>query len=110
MDGHASDLRTGLPWQMVEIHEPMRLLVVVEAPPARVAAVIAAHPPLEQLAANRWLRLYALDGESGELFEYTAAGFDRAALVAVEPPGAASSAAWYGGRRDHLAIARIGAA
>ena len=30
MDGHASDLRTGLPWQMVEIHEPVRLLVVVE--------------------------------------------------------------------------------
>src|SRR6185312_14646927 len=23
MDGHASDLRTGLPWQMVEIHEPV---------------------------------------------------------------------------------------
>src|SRR5581483_1742620 len=26
MDGHASDLRTGLPWQMVEIHEPVRIL------------------------------------------------------------------------------------
>src|SRR5439155_24283917 len=26
MDGHASDLRTGLPWQMVEVHEPVRLL------------------------------------------------------------------------------------
>ena len=32
MDGHASDLRTGLPWQMVEIHEPVRLLLVVESP------------------------------------------------------------------------------
>src|SRR5205823_12201589 len=30
MDGAASDLRTGLPWQMVEIHEPVRLLFVVE--------------------------------------------------------------------------------
>ena len=29
MDGAASDLRTGLPWQMVEIHEPVRLLFVV---------------------------------------------------------------------------------
>ena len=28
MDGHASDLRTGLPWQMVEIHEPVRILFV----------------------------------------------------------------------------------
>jgi uncharacterized protein YbcC (UPF0753/DUF2309 family) len=34
MEGADSDLRTGLPWQMVEIHEPMRLLVVVEQTPA----------------------------------------------------------------------------
>jgi uncharacterized protein YbcC (UPF0753/DUF2309 family) len=33
MNGHQSDLRTGLPIQMVEIHEPMRLLVIVDAPP-----------------------------------------------------------------------------
>ena len=31
MEGADSDLRTGLPWQMVEIHEAMRLLVVVDA-------------------------------------------------------------------------------
>ena len=30
MDGSASDLRTGLPWQMVEIHEPVRLMIVCE--------------------------------------------------------------------------------
>src|SRR5213076_1392087 len=30
MDGAQSDLRTGLPWQMVEIHEPTRLTMVVE--------------------------------------------------------------------------------
>src|SRR5262245_22146724 len=28
MDGAQSDLRTGLPWQMVEIHEPTRLAIV----------------------------------------------------------------------------------
>ena len=38
MDGAQSDLRTGLPWQMVEIHEPVRLLIVVETTPDRVAA------------------------------------------------------------------------
>ena len=30
MDGAASDLRTGLPWQMVEIHEPVRSLFLLE--------------------------------------------------------------------------------
>jgi uncharacterized protein YbcC (UPF0753/DUF2309 family) len=34
MAGHQSDLRTGLPLQMVEIHEPMRLLLIVDATPA----------------------------------------------------------------------------
>ena len=33
MDGAASDLRTGLAAQMVEIHEPVRLLVVIETTP-----------------------------------------------------------------------------
>jgi hypothetical protein len=40
MDGHASDLRTGLPWQMVEIHEPVRLLMVIDATPADRALVL----------------------------------------------------------------------
>ena len=33
MNGHQSDLRTGLPLQMVELHEPMRLLLIVDATP-----------------------------------------------------------------------------
>jgi uncharacterized protein YbcC (UPF0753/DUF2309 family) len=31
MDGAQSDLRTGLPWQMLDVHEPVRLTLVVEA-------------------------------------------------------------------------------
>ena len=30
MEGASSDLRTGLPWQMVEIHEPVRILFIIE--------------------------------------------------------------------------------
>jgi len=33
MDGAASDLRTGLPWQGVDIHEPVRSLFVIETTP-----------------------------------------------------------------------------
>ncbi|MGH7229910.1 MAG: putative inorganic carbon transporter subunit DabA, partial [Nitrospiraceae bacterium] len=33
MDGAQSDLRTGLPYQMVWVHEPMQLIFVVEALP-----------------------------------------------------------------------------
>ncbi|MFM8634389.1 MAG: putative inorganic carbon transporter subunit DabA, partial [Planctomycetia bacterium] len=48
MDGHASDLRTGLPWQTVEIHEPVRMLLVVEAPVDRVLAAMARVPAVDR--------------------------------------------------------------
>ena len=40
MDGAASDLRTGLPWQMVEIHEPVRSLFVIETAPAAMVGIM----------------------------------------------------------------------
>ena len=43
MDGHASDLRTGLPWQMVEIHEPVRILFVIETTPERLSKLSLIH-------------------------------------------------------------------
>lgn len=42
MDGAQSDLRTGLPWQMVEIHEPTRLAIVVEGTRERLWRVVEA--------------------------------------------------------------------
>ncbi|HLK49683.1 MAG TPA: DUF2309 domain-containing protein, partial [Bryobacteraceae bacterium] len=57
MDGHASDLRTGLPWQMVEIHEPVRILFVIETTPERLSKVIAASPSLNELVENHWIRM-----------------------------------------------------
>ena len=56
MDGHASDLRTGLPWQMVEIHEPVRMLFVIETAPERLMKVVNASPSLKQLMENRWIQ------------------------------------------------------
>ena len=41
MDGAASDLRTGLPWQMVEIHEPVRSLFLIETTPQVMGQIMA---------------------------------------------------------------------
>lgn len=56
------DLLTGLPWQSVAdgdrlIHEPMRLLVLVEAPRDRVADILARHDGVRRLVDGEWLRL-----------------------------------------------------
>src|SRR5690606_26350909 len=40
MNGAASDLQPGLPWQMVEIHEPLRCLFVIETSPEKLLRIL----------------------------------------------------------------------
>src|SRR5439155_15617390 len=65
MDGAQSDLRTGLPWQMVEIHEPTRLAIVVERSRVVLQRVVEANPQIERLVRNRWIWLACLGDEPG---------------------------------------------
>ena len=108
MDGAQSDLRTGLPWQMVEIHEPTRLALVVEGPRERLSRVIQGNPTIERLVRNRWMWLAHLDSGSGELWELRAAGFVR--YVPQHPLGvvAGPSATWYQGKRGFLPPVALG--
>ena len=53
MDGAASDLRTGLPWQMVEIHEPVRLLIVCEVAADVMMRVLERNPMMMQMVSKR---------------------------------------------------------
>ncbi len=107
MDGHASDLRTGLPWQMVEIHEPVRILFVVETTPERLGRVIKASPPLKQLIENRWIRIAAIDPASGRVHVHRDSGFEEFDGPLERLPVAVSSAEWYTGKSEHLPMAWI---
>lgn len=60
--GVGGDLRVGLPRQAVFdgerlYHEPMRLLTVIEAPPARVDAVMDRNAVVRQLVSGAWVQL-----------------------------------------------------
>ena len=68
MEGTSSDLRTGLPMQMVEIHEPMRLQILVEAKTAVLEQIYARQDSLRELIAGGWVHLSAKDPDSGEIF------------------------------------------
>jgi hypothetical protein len=85
MDGHQSDLRTGLPWQMVEIHEPLRLLTIVEARPERLLAIAAQNPTIGRLVTGQWVQLIAWDPDEDRMWRYTAAGFIPAASTMPDP-------------------------
>jgi uncharacterized protein YbcC (UPF0753/DUF2309 family) len=102
MDGAQSDLRTGLPWQMVEIHEPTRLAMVVEGPRERLSRVVQGNAAIDRLVRNRWIWLAHLDSDSGELWELRAAGFVRHVPQQPLAVVAGTSATWYQGKRGFL--------
>jgi uncharacterized protein YbcC (UPF0753/DUF2309 family) len=69
-NGLDDDLRTGLPIQMTEIHDPIRLLVVIEQTPEIILQVINGNPSLFLLVINAWIKVAALDLISDELSFY----------------------------------------
>jgi uncharacterized protein YbcC (UPF0753/DUF2309 family) len=109
MDGAQSDLRTGLPWQMVEIHEPTRLAIVVEATRDRVLGVVRGNAAIERLARNRWIWIACVDPGSGRLWELRATGFVEYFPGSALPMVSGGSAAWYDGKRGFVPPAAISA-
>jgi uncharacterized protein YbcC (UPF0753/DUF2309 family) len=107
MDGAQSDLRTGLPWQMVEIHEPVRLAIIVEATRERVQRLVHDNPDIERLVRNRWVWLACLSPESGALWEFRSTGFIQHRPEHPLPTVTGDSASWYQGKRGFLSPVAI---
>ena len=62
-EGNGGDLRIGLSKQSLFdgerwVHEPLRLTVIIDAPGAAIASVIARHEVVRQLLDNGWLHLW----------------------------------------------------
>lgn len=107
MDGHSSDLRSGLPWQGVEIHEPMRLLMVIETTPDGIRALMERNPIVARILCNGWVQLTLLDPHSAQLLVYRNDAFHPYEPTVNELPQVHSSLEWYRGWRDHLGFAQV---
>lgn len=109
MEGTSSDLRTGLPRQMIEIHEAMRLQIVVEAKTSVLAAICARQDGLRELIAGSWVYLNAIDPDTGEIFIFNPdTGFEPWLAEQRELPVCASSADCYRGETQAVAPMLIG--
>ena len=82
--GNAGDLRCGLPLESVHdgsnwVHEPLRLLVIVETPRARLDAIISSEPTVKKLVKNQWVHLIAMEEAKPTFWRYDGDGAWRAA-------------------------------
>ncbi len=109
MNGACSDLRTGLPSQMIEIHEPVRLHIVIENRPAVLAAILERQPGVAEFVKNGWVHVISLDPDSGALAEFVPEqGFvpwQPTSGEAPRPDSVAQTASWhdyYQGHRSFL--------
>jgi uncharacterized protein YbcC (UPF0753/DUF2309 family) len=79
-EGNGGDLRTGLPWQSVHDgqqyrHEPLRLLVLIEAPRTAIAEILARHENIRDLVANGWVAIVAR--EDDQFYRWRSAGWEQ---------------------------------
>ncbi len=79
-NGVEGDLRTGLPSQMIEVHEPARLLIVVEQTRDILDKAIAKLGPLQEWLDNDWVKFVSCHPLSRELFLYSVHGWETVEL------------------------------
>ncbi len=107
MEGAASDLRPGLSQQMIEIHEPMRILFVIESTPEAMFRVMERNPVVANLCRNEWVQLAVIDTETNEIQVFQNGEFKKYRMQSDTLPSTKSSVDWYRGWRDHLGVAVI---
>ncbi|HEX4355460.1 MAG TPA: DUF2309 domain-containing protein [Polyangiales bacterium] len=71
-NGIEGDLLTGLPTQMTEIHDPIRLLVVVEQSPEMALAAARRNPAIFEWIEHGWVRYACIEPESRRVWIYDA--------------------------------------
>jgi len=106
MNGAQGDLRAGLWSQTVEIHEPVRLTMIIETTEEKLAAVVAASDSLSRLVRNRWLFLASLSPDSSEVKIHDGPPRVYVAKQPV-PTVPAPSASWFRGKRGNLGFVSI---
>jgi uncharacterized protein YbcC (UPF0753/DUF2309 family) len=92
---------------MVEIHEPVRLLFVIETTPAVMLSLMERNPIIGNLCRNAWIQLAVLDPHSSRIQVFRHGRFQDYQPQSSELPKAPTSTDWYRGWRENLEFAAI---
>ncbi len=71
------DLRSGLPLQMIENHDPVRLLMIIEQRPAIILQVIRKNQAIYDWFAKGWIHLAAVSPDDGHTYLFRDGAFHR---------------------------------
>jgi uncharacterized protein YbcC (UPF0753/DUF2309 family) len=107
MEGAGGDLRPGLSAQMVEIHEPIRNLFIIETTPAAMLRIMDSNATIGRLCRNEWVQLATLDPQDGRIHLFRGGRFEPYQPETDALPQVRASIDWYRGWRDHLGYAQV---
>lgn len=105
MNGYMSDLLLGLPLQMTEIHEPVRLKVLIIGSVELVKNLLKESPEILHEIENEWFYLSVLEPETKHLFSWSKGNFHMRELPKMNLPHFKHSLDYIGKNRDFLGFA-----
>jgi uncharacterized protein len=77
------DLRPGLPLQMIEVHDPVRLLILVEHYPEVILNTIQGEESLYQWFAQGWVHLVGIHPDNGKFYYFDKDKFTEHVPLAI---------------------------
>ena len=105
-NGIDGDLRPGLPYQMVEVHDPLRLLIIVEHLTDVVLKTIQRTPQLYEWFINEWVNLVVVHPESKELMRFKDGRFQKYIPI-YKPEVAGNLEKYFETHMDNLPVLMI---
>jgi uncharacterized protein YbcC (UPF0753/DUF2309 family) len=106
-NGTDGDLRPGLPSQMIEVHDPVRLLIIVEQFPDVVLKTIQTEPATYEWFKNEWVHLAVVHPEKNEIYRFKNEQMQTVDLPSFHLPTSDKLEEWLKSEMENLPIIKL---
>ena len=107
-NGTEGDLRPGLPQQMIEWHEPLRLMIVVYQEPDLALLAAEKIPATFEWIQNEWVKYASMSPRTGEFFVFESGEMKPFKFFGNPPSRVRSSLDIISKSRDYLPVTLVG--
>lgn len=90
MNGTEGDLLTGLPTQMTEVHEPVRLTLLVQQTPETALKAAQKNPAVFEWVQNGWVLYFSITPGTYEVHQFRDGQMVRMGFTPAAPPPASA--------------------